>query len=74
MRLKVMIIMKGPPRLTVDVANPENTTEFSQWDTGWFVDIETTDDEKHALSMRCWLLEKQYMFPDVGRGNIKALF
>jgi len=39
--------------LTTDVVSLENTTEFLQWHIGLFVNDQTTDDEKHALSTRC---------------------
>jgi len=54
--------------------------DFSQWAAGLFVDNEMSDNEKHALSTRCWLPEKQltYMFLECRRiviqGKTKRCF
>jgi len=60
-------------KMMAGAAHLENATLFSQWDTGLFVDNETTD-EKHALSTRCYLPQKEYMFPGVIQCKTKRYF
>jgi len=69
-----MIVIEKLPSLTAVALNLENAAEFLQRDMGVFVDTETTNGEKHALPTRCWLPEKQYMFPDVIQGKPNRLF
>ena len=73
-RIKIDDFDKSTTKLNADAVNLENVTEFSQRDMAIFVDIETTDDEKHALSTRCLLPRKQHMFPDVVQCKTKRYF
>lgn len=45
----MMILIKGPQSCTADAVNLKKAKEVSLQDPGLFVDIEATDDHKHAL-------------------------
>ena len=53
---------------------PDIWAGYDTEDTDLFVDNETTEEEKNALSTRCWLPEKHYMFADLIQDKKKHYF